>query len=253
MELLTLSITREREGVTLCASLRPQLHCLCLEHEWRVKIEGPRGLVVEWGWRAKAGEEGYRGFSVRWRPPEEGLYRASAELASHGLRAEGSFRYTAAEAALVYYSRTGATRALAERLREALRALGLAVEAHELKVKREYARPLHLNPRLILDTLRGSADIELSFDPCAYPAVIVACPVWAGRPAAPAAAFVRLLASRCPGKPVACVTTSALALDYSARLAKLAEKLGLKVVFRGNAPRGEPLFSVEELARALQT
>jgi len=239
--------------VLLCASLRPELQCFCLEHEWRVRVEGPGGLLQEWGWRARAGEEWYRGFSIRWRPPVGGAYRVSVELATHGLRAEGSFSYEAGSVAVVYYSRTGVTRALASRLAEGLAERGLAVDLHEVRVRREYARPLHLNPRLVLDTLRGRADIELSFDPCRYSAIVVACPVWMGRPAAPAAAFLRLLASRCPGKRVACVVTSALPVDYSPRLASLARGLGLEVVFSGCAPGGAPRFSLDELARALQT
>jgi menaquinone-dependent protoporphyrinogen IX oxidase len=55
--------------------------------------------------------------------------------------------------ASVYYSRTGVTRAVSEFIVGWLAGRGLRVDVFELRALREYARPLHLNPRLIFDTI----------------------------------------------------------------------------------------------------
>lgn len=154
-------------------------------------------------------------------------------------------------ALVVYYSRTGVTRKLVEGLVQALRDMGVAVDAQEVKLRREYGRPLHLNPKLIADTLRGDADVEVAFDPCPYKALILACPVWFNKPAAPIAAFLRRVAGQCRGKPTACITTSIMSANFSIKLATLAEAAGLRVVFQANAPKGLLPVKPVELARAL--
>jgi len=50
---------------------------------------------------------------------------------------------------------------------ESLRGLGADVDVREIRVRREYSKPLHLNPRLIFDTFLGRADIIVDFLPCA--------------------------------------------------------------------------------------
>jgi hypothetical protein len=78
--------------------------------------------------------------------------------------------------ALVYYSRTGVTRAVSEFIVEWLAGRGLRVDVFELRALREYARPLHLNPRLIFDTIfRGFAEYggDEGFKPDAYDLVFI--------------------------------------------------------------------------------
>lgn len=146
----------------------------------------------------------------------------------------------ASRVALVYYSRTGVTRALAERLAEALRSAGMSVDVYEVRAVREYGRPLHLNPRLIIDTLlRGDVDVALS--PAAlewkrYDLAALAAPVWFGRVAAPMMGFLKRYS--CPGKPVACLTTSMVKAEYSEKLAAAAKAAGLRVLYHANAVRG---------------
>lgn len=252
MEPLTLGVDVEGEEVLVRVCLRPEIECFCLEHEWYLRIEGPGGFFQEWRWRSHSDTEGYRAHAMKWKPPARGRYKVVAELITHGYRVEGVFSFKP-RILVAYYSRTGVTRALALELAESLRKLGADVDVREVRVKREYGKPLHLNPRLIIGTFLGRADIILDFDPCAYDAFILSSPIWAGRPAAPMAALLKLLAGKCAGKPAACLTTSILSADYSARLAKLAEKAGLKVVYRANAPSGRLKIDSSELLKALQT
>lgn len=250
---ISLNVEKEGDEVRICASLKPELQCSCLEHEWRIKVEGPGNVIQEWGWRARASEEAYKGLSIKWKPPTEGEYRVEAELKSHGASVERSFRIGKARVAVVYYSRTGTTRKLVEKLVSVLQSREVEVSVHELRVRREYRKPLHINPRLIVETFRGVADVQIpeGFDPCAYSALVFACPIWAGKPAAPMASFLKSLAGKCPGKPVACMTTSLAALDYSSRLARLAEAAGFKVVYRLNATRGTLPGATSDLVKAL--
>ena len=55
---------------------------------------------------------------------------------------------------IVYYSKTGRTRRIAKIIEEELEENGNEVCAYEVKERKDYARYLlHLNPRLIYDTL----------------------------------------------------------------------------------------------------
>jgi len=256
VEPLELRVLKEGGAVVICVTVRPELQCFCLEHEWRVKVEGPGGIVQEWGWRARAGEEGYRGLSLKWVPPARGEYRVTAELVTHAQRVEGGFSHHGPRVALIFYSRTGTTRALTERVARELESKGFEVELRGLELEREYGKPLHVNPRLVSDTLRGTARVKPleGFDPCSYSAVIFACPIWIGRPAAPMTAFLKSLNIRekCADKPAACLTTSLAPTDYSTRLAALAERAGFKVVYRYNARKGQlSSGELEKIASAL--
>lgn len=253
VEALHLKVTFEESYVVLCASMKPELQCFCLEHEWRVKVEGPSGVLQEWGWRAKAVEEGYRGLSIKYIPPLKGKYKVAAELVTHSLRAETDFKWGNLNVAILIYSESGVTRTLVSKLASELEASGLKVDIFEVNLKRKYRRPLHLNPRLVLDTFRGSADAEIpkEFDPCSYSALIFACPIWIGRPAAPMASVLRSFSGKCPGKPVACITTSLSKANYSTKLAALAKAAGFKVVFHANAPRGVLSRKPEDIVKTL--
>lgn len=59
--------------------------------------------------------------------------------------------------ALIYYSRTGVTRSVAVFIKERLASIGFRVDLYELKPLREYIKPLHFNPRLIIDTIVKSS------------------------------------------------------------------------------------------------
>ncbi|MEM4430894.1 MAG: hypothetical protein QXM08_07000, partial [Thermofilaceae archaeon] len=75
VEPLTLRVAEEDDGVLVCVSLKPELQCYCLEHEWYLRIEGPGGVSQEWRWRSRSDSEGYRSLAMKWKPPARGRYR----------------------------------------------------------------------------------------------------------------------------------------------------------------------------------
>jgi Flavodoxin. len=64
---------------------------------------------------------------------------------------------------LIFYSRTGTTRALAERVARELESKGFEVELLGLEPEREYGKPLHVNPRLVFDTFSARTRIPAPF------------------------------------------------------------------------------------------
>jgi len=134
--------------------------------------------------------------------------------------------------ASVYYSRTGVTRAVSEFIVGWLSSRGFRVDVFELRALREYARPLHLNPRLIFDTVfRGFAEYrgDEGFKPDAYDLVFIGTPIWSGRPTPVIKHFI----DRHRGivrAPVACYTTSALNIEYSKAFRKYLGEQGYNVV-----------------------
>ena len=134
--------------------------------------------------------------------------------------------------ASVYYSRTGVTRAVSEFIVGWLAGRGLRVDVFELRALREYARPLHLNPRLIFDTLvRGFAEYggDEGFKPDAYDLVFIGTPIWFGRPTPVIKHFINKHKGRLR-TPVVCYTTSALNIKYSEKLRKYLEERVYNVV-----------------------
>jgi hypothetical protein len=86
--------------------------------------------------------------------------------------------------AIVYYSRTGNTELLVKLLVDALTKQNVAVDVFKVKPLREYSPPLHLNPRLIFDTLvrKGTSVIlePAGFNSLNYSVVVFASPIWFG-------------------------------------------------------------------------
>ena len=84
--------------------------------------------------------------------------------------------------AIVYYSRTGNTELLVKLLFNALSKQGVAVGIFKVKPLKEYSPPLHLNPRLLLDTLvRKGTSVTLEpagFNPLNYSVIVFASPIW---------------------------------------------------------------------------
>ncbi len=159
--------------------------------------------------------------------------------------------------ASVYYSRTGITRAVSEFIVGWLSGRGFRVDVFELRALREYARPLHLNPRLIFDTVfRGFAEYggDEGFKPDAYDLVFIGTPIWSGRPTPVIKHFI----NKHKGKlraPVVCYTTSALNIKYSEKLRKYLEERGYSVVMDFSVvgslekSRGVVEKALEEVAR----
>ena len=128
--------------------------------------------------------------------------------------------------AIAYYSRTGNTEAVVRVLRNALEDCGAEVEEFRIKASREYSPPLHLNPRLIIDTLiKRGTDISLEpagFDPSKYDAVVIASPIWIGTLSSPVQQFLRSHASGL--KKYVVLTTSGLRARCDA-ISKKAENI----------------------------
>jgi menaquinone-dependent protoporphyrinogen IX oxidase len=87
--------------------------------------------------------------------------------------------------AIVYYSRTGNTENLVKMSSEYLKSRGIEVDVYKVKPLKEYSPPLHLNPRLIIDTLIKKGT-NISLEPKdllneKYDMVIVALPIWFNR------------------------------------------------------------------------
>ncbi|MEM0250320.1 MAG: hypothetical protein QXG15_05990 [Desulfurococcaceae archaeon] len=55
--------------------------------------------------------------------------------------------------ALVYYSKTGNTELVVHVLRKALGERGLQVDVYRVRPVEEYSRPLHVNLKLLYDTI----------------------------------------------------------------------------------------------------
>ncbi len=106
-----------------------------------------------------------------------------------------SWGMVAMRIAIVYYSRTGYTDRVVGELGLCLKSEGFTVDVYRTFPIREYSKPLHLNPRLIYDTLiRGGTDIM--FEPSEprlsiYSVIILASPIWIGTLSPPIQEFLK--------------------------------------------------------------
>ena len=143
----------------------------------------------------------------------------------------------------IFYSKTGTTRNVTLEIVDGLKKEGVMVDVFELKPLRDYSRPLHLNPRLIYETLIKK-NTEITIIPHEpklkdYKLVILASPIWCGTIAPPMREFIRR--HEHPGKEVVCITTSMLPLNYSKKLKRIAESEGkYKVIYYVNIVGRKP-------------
>lgn len=157
--------------------------------------------------------------------------------------------------AAVYYSRTGNTELVVKALRQRLLESGSVVDAYRVLPVTEYARPLHLNPRLLYDTLvRGGTDIRLEPNEPRlddYDVVVVASPIWCYTLAPPVQEFLKryrtsikrlvvvatstmgvgctrvegTVKKLCGLRPVLCVSITVATVRDSSRLRHVAQRL----------------------------
>lgn len=125
----------------------------------------------------------------------------------------------------MYYSRTGYTERVVNELRLNLVNEGFAVDVYKLVPLREYSKPLHVNLRLIYDTLvkKGTS---IKFEPSepkldGYASIIVASPIWISTLSSPVQEFLRKYAAT---KPLVVITTSIQSVKPT-RIARIVEKL----------------------------
>jgi len=149
---------------------------------------------------------------------------------------------------IVYYTRTGNTEEVVEKVLAALKPLGTHV--HRVYAVREYSSPLYINPRLWIDTL-SSRRIEISivppFDPSDCTLLILATPIWIGRPAPPMREFIERYAGR--GFETVCIATSHLGRGYADKLRRLLESRGYRVALCIDVRES---FIDEESVRAIE-
>jgi Flavodoxins len=114
--------------------------------------------------------------------------------------------------AILYYSRTGNTESLVKLLVDALSKQGVTVDVFKVKPLKEYSPPLHLNPRLVFDTLvrKGTSVIlePVDFNPLNYSVIVVASPIWIGNLSPPIQQVLREYAGKL--KNYIILTTSGL-------------------------------------------
>jgi len=150
---------------------------------------------------------------------------------------------------LAFYSRTGNTERLVNKLRETLSDVhGVEIAVHRIIPPREYRLP-YLNPKALKDALseKGTPGVK-PIDLGEYDLVVIASPIWFERPAPPVTAFIEE-ARGCEGKRAIAITTSVSARSvYAKRLADRLRKKGFEVVGWYSLKRGHlPEEVVEEL------
>lgn len=141
--------------------------------------------------------------------------------------------------ALVYYSKTGRTRRVAQCIYESVKSLGHIIDMYELRARREYMPYLlHLNPRLLYDTLiKRKVDIEVKIDVDKYNCLIIGSPIWYNTITPVIRTFIELFRGK--RLKVICFTTSDLQMNYSLRFRKELEELGYEVLYNFDAVKGK--------------
>ncbi|MEM2164163.1 MAG: hypothetical protein QW071_01960 [Candidatus Bathyarchaeia archaeon] len=158
--------------------------------------------------------------------------------------------------AIVYYSRTGYTERIVDELGLYLKNEGFMVDVYKVIPVREYSKPLHLNPRLIYDTLvKRGTDIRFEHSEPKlndYSAVIVASPIWIGMLSPPVQEFLRkytvarsmivttsiqsirvdkiekIVEKLCGAKPLICVNIRDATIRNSVKLREAIEDIAKK-------------------------
>jgi len=149
--------------------------------------------------------------------------------------------------AAIFYSKTGITRKVTLDIVDGLKKEGIMVDVFELKPLRDYSRPLHLNPRLIYETLiKKTTEITvIPHEPKLkdYKLIILASPIWCGTIAPPIREFIKKY--KYSGKKAVCITTSMLPLNYSKKLKRVTEREGkYKVIHCVNVVGRKPYKKV---------
>jgi len=130
---------------------------------------------------------------------------------------------------IAYYSRTGKTKRLVEELSRELRRRGIDYSLHLVKPRKEYSKPLYVNPRLWVDTLLGRVVdivVEPSIDVTQCNAILLATPIWIGRVAPPTASFVSAYLRQFRGA-VMLIATSRFG-GYCRAFTNLVKRLGIE-------------------------
>ncbi|MEM2724428.1 MAG: NAD(P)H-dependent oxidoreductase [Candidatus Nezhaarchaeales archaeon] len=127
--------------------------------------------------------------------------------------------------AVVYYSRTGYTKRVVNVLKQVLASEDFTVDVYVVLPMREYSKPLHVNFRLIYDTIfkKGTS---IKFEPSKpklgdYDLVVVASPIWIGTLSSPIQEFLKRHATM---RSVVVIATSVRSME-TAKIERNVEKL----------------------------
>lgn len=162
--------------------------------------------------------------------------------------------------AIAYYSRTGTTELVVGIMRRVLKDLGAEVSIFRISPVREYSKPLHVNPRILYDTLiKKGTNIMLEpkeFRVGEYDMVIVASPIWFNTLSSPIQQFLKINANmigkfiviavsglnvRCKRiiriaenlakvKPSLCINVTASMVKNEAKLSQLIYEMAKKIL-----------------------
>jgi len=136
--------------------------------------------------------------------------------------------------AIVYYSKTGRTRRVAEYIRDKLVNEGFEVQIFEVKPVHDYSSfMLHLNPRVIYETIKGKI-IEIigveKFSPDEFDFIFIGSPIWFGTITPPIRSFINMFKDKISDKPVICFTTSAIHRNYSLKFKEILDSMKFNVI-----------------------
>jgi len=151
---------------------------------------------------------------------------------------------------IAYYSRTGKTEKLCTELAKALKGKGLDAQLYRIKPERDYAQPLYANPRLAMDTLlersvRINVEPHIDIENCHV--IVIAGPVWFGRPAPPLLSFIRRHLDK-HREGIVLALVSRFGRGYAERFSR---KIGLERAMAIDIVESELLKGVELLTRSI--
>ena len=155
-----------------------------------------------------------------------------------------------ADILVTWYSRSGSTETVARALAERLGG-----DAAPILTSASYGGAGGFI-RGVWDSLRRRAPaIQTDSDPAAYRLVVVAGPIWAGKPAAPLRSFLRRYGPR--AKSIAAVCVSGSGGAYPAAFAEIEDLAGSRLVARlclsqAEALSGEAGPILDEFVRELR-
>jgi len=132
---------------------------------------------------------------------------------------------------LAYYSKTGNTQRIAEKIQKTLKSTG-KVDLFRIEMVKEYSNKLmHLNPRINLDCVfRRKPEIKPLKSIKDYDALIIGCPIWAFTNAPPVNTFIEKLEKVKDKRAVVFVSSGMGRENFTKRVKEKLEEKGMKVV-----------------------
>ncbi|MEM1645556.1 MAG: hypothetical protein QXL96_06775 [Ignisphaera sp.] len=141
--------------------------------------------------------------------------------------------------AIVYYSKTGNTKFIVELMQKTFRNRGIEINLFRALPLRDYSKPLHINLRIIYETLiKKGTNIKLEpmgFNPEEYDITVIASPIWFNTLSPPIQQFLKMYANKI--RKFMVITTSGLDLGCEKiihsieKLAKIKPSLCVNIAY----------------------